>query len=99
MSERIRLSSRFTVRERFKQFFTGQRRLDCILTNGDSIGYVGLTQNTGRIIELTPANNECIFVREEYVLAHTADVQIVINRKFQGSHLTKQTFFKTITRE
>lgn len=98
MSERIRLRSRFTVRERFKQFFTGARRLDAIVENGDSISYVGLTQNQGKIIELSCKEDECLFVREEYVLAHTNNVEIVINNKFSGAKYVSQAYFKVISR-
>jgi len=39
------------MRERFKQFFTGARKLDCIIENAsESFGYAGLTQNQGRIV-------------------------------------------------
>ena len=44
MSERIALLNKYTLRERFKQLFTGERRMETIVQNGgDSIGYIGLT--------------------------------------------------------
>lgn len=46
MSEKINLRNKFSIRERFKQFFTGARKLDCIVENAsESFGYAGLTQN------------------------------------------------------
>ena len=46
MSEKIKLKGRYTFRERFKQIFSGKRRLDFIVENpSDAIGYIGLTQN------------------------------------------------------
>ena len=51
MSEKINLRNKFSIRERFKQFFTGARKLDCIVENSsESFGYAGLTQNSGRIV-------------------------------------------------
>ena len=59
MSEKVRMRHKYTLRERFKQFFTGSRRLDCILDNhSESIQYAGLTQNTGRIIVLDLLNSQ-----------------------------------------
>lgn len=38
-------------------------------------------------------------MREEYVLAHTNNVDIVSNNKFEGNkHLSKLKFFKMITK-
>ena len=46
MSEKVNLKNKFSIRERFKQFFAGARKLDCIVENqSESFGYVGLTQN------------------------------------------------------
>ena len=57
MSERILLQNKYTLRERFKQLFTGDRRMETIVENGgDSIGYLGLTQSTGRIIAIDQAS-------------------------------------------
>ena len=81
MSEKIRLRNKYSIRDRFKQFFTGSRRLDCIVENSDAIGYLGCTQNRGRIIVLEP-EQDSIYVREEYILAHTSSIEIVINNKF-----------------
>ena len=51
MSEKVNLRNKYSIRERLKQFFTGARKLDCIVENGSkSFGYVGLTQNHGRIV-------------------------------------------------
>ena len=51
MSEKIRLRNKYGIRERFKQFFTGARKLECIVENGsESFGFVGLTYNQGRIV-------------------------------------------------
>ena len=43
MSEKIKLQNKYSIRDRFKQFFTGSRRLDCIVHNQDAIGYLGVT--------------------------------------------------------
>jgi len=44
MSEKILLLNKYTLRERFKQLFTGERRMETIVQNGgDAIGYLGLT--------------------------------------------------------
>ena len=41
---------------KIRQLFTGARRMECIVENaGDSIGYIGLTQNIGRIIIIDQA--------------------------------------------
>ena len=57
MSEKILLLNKYTLRERFKQLFTGERRMETIVQNGgDSIGYIGLTQSTGRIIVIDQAS-------------------------------------------
>lgn len=51
MSEKVHLRNKYSIRERFKQFFAGARKLDCIVQNSsESFGYVGLTQNQGRIV-------------------------------------------------
>ena len=51
MSDKIIMLNKYTLRERFKQLFTGERRMETIVENsGDSIGYLGLTQSTGRVI-------------------------------------------------
>ena len=97
MSGTVRLRDKYSIRERFKQFFTGSRRLDCIADNQDGVGFIGVTQNRGRIVVVEPGE-ESYFVREEYVLAHTANIEIVINNKFSGANLMKQPFFKVITR-
>lgn len=56
MSEKIHMMNKYTLRERFKQLFTGDRRMETIVENGgDSIGYLGLTQSTGRIIVIDQA--------------------------------------------
>jgi hypothetical protein len=39
------------------------------------------------------------YVREEYVLAHTSSIEIVINNKFNGAKHVKHPFFKVITRK
>ena len=49
--------NKYTLRERFKQLFTGERRMETIVENsGDSIGYLGLTQSTGRVIVIDQAS-------------------------------------------
>ena len=51
------MMNKYTLRERFKQLFTGDRRMETIVENGgDSIGYLGLTQSTGRIIVIDQAS-------------------------------------------
>ena len=56
MSEKIAMQNKYTLRERFKQLFTGERRMETIVENGgDSIGYLGLTQSTGRVIVVDQA--------------------------------------------
>ena len=53
----LRMMNKYTLRDRFKQLFTGERRMETIVENGgDSIGYLGLTQNTGRIIVIDQAS-------------------------------------------
>jgi uncharacterized protein (AIM24 family) len=78
MSEKIALKEKYTLRERFKQVFTGQRKLDFIVDNpADSLGYVGLSQNSGRIIVIEPQAHGQICVQESYVLAHTNNIDLV----------------------
>ena len=153
MSEKVNLRNKFTTRERFKQFFTGARKLDCIVENpSESFGYVGLTQNQGRIVvidqsarflatklaeierkhqgkllkqqqtliknilggtesvdsdesnqssgdEAVSEREKSFFVREEYVLAHTNNVDLVISQNFDGSKWLKGfKFCKMITK-
>lgn len=50
------------------------------------------------VLEPDP-DGDSIYVREEYVLAHSSNIEIVISNKFEGSkHLAKLHFFKVITR-
>jgi len=65
MSERIALLNKYTLRERFKMLFTGERRMETIVQNGgDSVGYLGLTQSTGRIIVIDQATRFRAMKRE-----------------------------------
>ena len=102
--------------------------MECIVENaGDSIGYIGLTQNIGRIVVIDQASRfkairnqksdrdeseeedaqkdlpvqpeKNFYIREQYVLAHSNNVDIISNNKFTGHHLLKnQKFFKMITK-
>ena len=66
MSEKIRLRNKYSIRERFKQFFTGARRLECIVENSsESFGYAGLTYNSGRIVVIDQAARSKDYVREK----------------------------------
>jgi hypothetical protein len=75
--------------------------------HSECIQYAGLTQNTGRIIVLdlkaahpAPSPVSAFYIREQYVLAHTNNVDIVINDRYEGSKLLKgnRRFYKTITK-
>lgn len=55
---------------------------------------------SGKEVSGTPSFNETSFyVREQYVLAHSNNVDIVINDKFIGHNLLKGfKFYKVITK-
>ena len=95
--------------------------MECIVENaGDSIGYIGLTQNTGRIVIIDQASRfkalrnpaedsssdgngsepkeKNFFVREQYVLGHSNNVDIICNNNFPGHNLLNKKFFKMITK-
>lgn len=49
--------------------------------------------------EIIDQKETSFFVREDYVLAHTNNVDLVMNSKFEGSkHLRGLKFFKMITK-
>ncbi|CDW83240.1 UNKNOWN [Stylonychia lemnae] len=101
MSEKLQIRSKYTMRERLKQVFTGQRKLDFIVENvANSVEYIGLTQNSGRIIVIEPQIMEQISVLEQYVLAHTSNIDLVINKSYQGRNILGRSkqYFKLITK-
>ena len=71
--------------------FTGHRKLDFVVDNPtDSIGYIGLSLNPGRIIVIEPScypGEMC--VQEKYVLAHTNNTDLILNSSHQGIPLMK----------
>lgn len=71
--------------------FTGHRKLDFVVDNPtDSIGYIGLSLNPGRIIVIEPScypGDMC--VQEKYVLAHTNNTDLILNSSHQGIPLMK----------
>lgn len=53
-------------------------------------------EDQAETVELKEVN---LYIREQYVLAHTNNVDIIINSKFNGHHLLKHLkFFKMITK-
>ena len=71
--------------------FTGHRKLDFVVDNPtDSIGYIGLSLNPGRIIVIEPScypGDMC--VQEKYVLAHKNNTDLILNSTHQGIPLMK----------
>jgi hypothetical protein len=63
----------------------------------DSIGYVGLSLNPGRIIILEPEFDIC--VQEKYVLAHTNNTDLILNTSHPDIKLLKGTrYFQIVSR-
>eukprot|EP00347_Sterkiella_histriomuscorum_P011442 403372437 len=102
MSEKLQVKSKYTMRERLKQVFTGQRKLDFIVENlSNSVEYVGLTQNSGRILVIEPQITEQLLVLEPYVLAHTNNIDLVLNKSYKGRQFfggRNKQFYKLITK-
>jgi hypothetical protein len=61
-----------------RQVFTGHKKLDFIAENHTStIGFIGLSQNSGRIIVVEPQAYGPVCLLERYILAHTNNVDLV----------------------
>ena len=67
-----------------------------IVTQKDQPPQESEDEDEGEPVELKEVN---LYIREQYVLAHTNNVDIIINNKFNGHRLLKHLkFFKMITK-
>ena len=71
-----------------RQVFTGHRKLDFVVDNPtNSIAYVGLSPNSGRIIVIEPEIYGQICLLEKFILAHTSNVDLVMmNQGIMAKH-------------